>query len=358
MNRPIRTILSLLITGGALVAYGTLQAGASGGMSCPPGSRTSGYRDEHPVSSMLDQRRRWFRDRIRRQRERMDAMREAYTDQAKRFETWRGAGGFRPYTNFDAPPPEPMHSPIGEAAIPDFPEAGYMPPPPPPPPFYPSFPPAYGWSGPPTDAVTAAPSLVPTAAVAPPSVVAEPRPSIEAPVVGTELGDPAQPQVPQAAVSAPALVRPEGQIVEAADSDSDQVADERDLCPGTDPSIDVDAFGCPKAVPIVLRGVNFNIDSDRLTEESSGILDGVAATLVAHPDIRVEISGHTDSDGDDTENKALSQRRADQVKAYLVGKGVASDRLVARGYGEEQPITGNETAAEKAQNRRVELSRL
>jgi outer membrane protein OmpA-like peptidoglycan-associated protein len=155
------------------------------------------------------------------------------------------------------------------------------------------------------------------------------------------------------AVAEPAPVTPP-----ASDSDGDQVMDGRDLCPGTDPSIAVDEFGCPRAVPIVLRGVNFHTDSDQLTEESSAILDGVAATLVANPEIKLEVSGHTDSDGDDAYNKELSQRRAARVKAYLVEKGVAAGNLVARGYGEEQPITGNETASDKAQNRRVELSRL
>ena len=158
-------------------------------------------------------------------------------------------------------------------------------------------------------------------------------------------------QPPVVVESAPVTLPP-------SDSDGDRVVDGRDLCPGTDPSIAVDEFGCPQSVPIVLRGVNFHTDSDQLTEASSAILDGVAATLVANPEIKLEVSGHTDSDGDDAYNKQLSQRRAARVKAYLVEKGVAAGNLVARGYGEEQPITGNETASDKAQNRRVELSRL
>jgi outer membrane protein OmpA-like peptidoglycan-associated protein len=142
------------------------------------------------------------------------------------------------------------------------------------------------------------------------------------------------------------------------DGDADGVNDLSDLCPDTAAGIAVDGLGCDDAARIVLRGVNFKTDSDELTIESLTILDGVSATLSAHPQIRVTVAGHTDSDGDDSYNKDLSQRRAQSVVDYLVGHGVDAANLIAQGFGEEQPVASNDTAEGKAQNRRVELNRL
>ncbi len=142
------------------------------------------------------------------------------------------------------------------------------------------------------------------------------------------------------------------------DVDGDGVIDASDLCPDTPAGAQVDAFGCEQDAAIVLRGVNFELDSDRLTKESLKILDGVATTLTANSDIRVQVAGHTDSQGENVYNKDLSQRRATSVVDYLISKGVASTNLVPMGYGEEQPIAGNASAAGRAQNRRVELVRI
>jgi outer membrane protein OmpA-like peptidoglycan-associated protein len=152
----------------------------------------------------------------------------------------------------------------------------------------------------------------------------------------------------------PAPAAPSG----PADGDSDGVADGTDLCPDTAAGTPVDALGCSEAARIVLRGVNFKTDSDELTDESLAILDGVASTLSAHPQIRVMVAGHTDSDGEDAYNKDLSQRRAQSVVNYLADNGVKRDNLIAMGYGEERPVADNDTAEGKAQNRRVELNRL
>ncbi|MBL3527118.1 MAG: OmpA family protein [gamma proteobacterium endosymbiont of Lamellibrachia anaximandri] len=154
------------------------------------------------------------------------------------------------------------------------------------------------------------------------------------------------------AASAPA---PEAPV--ATDSDADGVLNSRDMCPDSSAGATVDALGCEQHVAIVLRGVNFKTNSDELTDDSAEILDRVAATLVANPDIAVEVSGHTDSDGDAVYNKDLSQRRAETVMAYLVINGVPADNLSAMGYGEENPMAGNDSPEGKAQNRRVELSR-
>ena len=145
---------------------------------------------------------------------------------------------------------------------------------------------------------------------------------------------------------------------ETTDVDQDGVSGADDLCPDTAAGASVDAFGCDDAARIVLRGVHFKTDSDELTAESLAILDGVSATLTAHPQVRVMVAGHTDSDADDAYNKDLSLRRAKSVVTYLIAQGVNHENLSAMGYGQEQPIADNDTAEGKAENRRVELIRL
>ena len=85
------------------------------------------------------------------------------------------------------------------------------------------------------------------------------------------------------------------------------------------------------------------------------MLDEAAAYLASHPDVTVEIAGHTDSDGESAENITLSQDRADVVKAYLEDQGIDGSRLVPVGYGETEPVASNETEAGKARNRRIEF---
>ena len=175
-------------------------------------------------------------------------------------------------------------------------------------------------------------------------------PVVEAPV-------PAPPP-PAKPVPAPAAAAPEPTpVARGSDGDADGVQDSADLCANTSAGTAVDPFGCAKDVPIVLRGVNFETDAYLLTPDSTDILDRVSATLLAHPEIKAEVTGHTDSDGDDADNKQLSQLRAETVMRYLTGQGVNPENLTARGYGEEQPVTTNDTEAGKAQNRRVELNR-
>lgn len=139
------------------------------------------------------------------------------------------------------------------------------------------------------------------------------------------------------------------------DSDGDGVADYLDKCPGTPKGFKVDAEGCIIEQTIVLRGVNFEYDKDQLTAEAKAILDAVVPGLAAQPKLTLEIGGHTDSRGTDAYNKALSQRRANSVKAYLAGKGVAPERLAAVGYGESKPVADNKLEAGRSENRRVEF---
>lgn len=171
-----------------------------------------------------------------------------------------------------------------------------------------------------------------------------PQPAVKPPVAAEQKPVDVKPATPAKPISI--------------DDDKDRVLNSSDFCPNTAEGTLVDAFGCAIDEVIVLHGVNFHTDSDKLTDESIVILDGVSTTLKLYPDLKLEVSGHTDSVAEDDYNKHLSQRRAERVREYLISKGAAADNLTARGYGEERPIASNETAEGKALNRRVELNRL
>ena len=106
---------------------------------------------------------------------------------------------------------------------------------------------------------------------------------------------------------------------------------------------------------IKLNNIYFDFDSYDLKPESFTELDRLYKFLVDNPGIKVEISAHTDSKGSDEYNLELSQKRAESVVNYLIAKGTNSDRLVAKGYGETQPIATNDTEEGRALNRRVEM---
>lgn len=139
------------------------------------------------------------------------------------------------------------------------------------------------------------------------------------------------------------------------DSDGDGVVDSGDKCPDTHKGAKVDAVGCEIPEVIVLKGVNFETASDHLTSDSIGILNGVADTLLRRPDVTIEVAGYTDSRGAASYNQKLSQMRAQAVANYLISRGVMAENLTAKGYGEENPVADNKTAAGQAENRRVEL---
>jgi OOP family OmpA-OmpF porin len=104
---------------------------------------------------------------------------------------------------------------------------------------------------------------------------------------------------------------------------------------------------------LVVRAVDFEFNSSRLTEPARETLDEVGAALQKQPDMQVEIQGYTDSIGADAYNLNLSQKRAAAVKAYLVSKGLSDTSLTAKGYGKVDPIASNATKEGRAQNRRV-----
>ncbi len=102
---------------------------------------------------------------------------------------------------------------------------------------------------------------------------------------------------------------------------------------------------------------NLYFDSNKweVKQESKGELDKLYEIISISPNMRVEIAGHTDNVGDDATNMRLSQNRANAVRDYLVSKGLNTDRLVPKGYGETSPETTNETAEGRQQNRRTEV---
>lgn len=163
------------------------------------------------------------------------------------------------------------------------------------------------------------------------------------------------------------------------DNDQDGIPDAVDKCPGTDKTvaegIDTketyndydDDDGCPDKKPeiavdkgksIVLEGVYFATGSANLTNNSKAVLDKVVRTLKENQEIEVEIRGYTDNTGSYETNLALSQKRADAVKVYLMSNGIDASRIKAIGFGPENPIAPNTTREGRAKNRRIEFFRV
>ena len=109
------------------------------------------------------------------------------------------------------------------------------------------------------------------------------------------------------------------------------------------------------APKLVLEGVNFDFDKATLRQDDMGNLDNDVATLKSWGDVDIEVAGHTDSMGSDAYNMKLSQQRAEAVRNFLISRGVAENRLTAKGYGESQPVADNATEEGRFKNRRVEL---
>lgn len=160
------------------------------------------------------------------------------------------------------------------------------------------------------------------------------------------------------------------------DTDGDGIPDSKDKCPTVYAKT---ADGCPAPEPVaepapapapppapapaaapapkklVLEGVNFDHDRATLRQDAYPILDQAAEALKEWGDVKVEVNGYTDSRGKDRYNLRLSQRRAEAVRNYLIGKGIAPERLIAKGFGESRPVADNKTEEGRFKNRRVEL---
>ncbi len=145
------------------------------------------------------------------------------------------------------------------------------------------------------------------------------------------------------------------------DNDKDGFADKDDACPDV-PGVAPD--GCPKKYNLVVvtaqkielkQTVFFDFNKASIKSVSFALLNEVAQAMVDNPTIKVEIGGHTDSVGNDAFNLKLSQSRAESVRTYLIKRGIASNRMVPKGFGENVPIADNRTEAGRSQNRRVEF---
>ncbi len=169
-------------------------------------------------------------------------------------------------------------------------------------------------------------------------------------------GSPVEKAVEPQATELAALESATAQYV-SADRDADGIPDNKDLCLESPVNAIVDATGCAPDANIALTGVNFRYDSDALTNPSRAVLDQVAVILREQPNLRVEIAGHSDTQGDAAYNLWLSEQRAKSVMTYLVSQGVPAEQLSAHGYGGSQPIAENTTREGLARNRRVELRR-
>jgi outer membrane protein OmpA-like peptidoglycan-associated protein len=146
------------------------------------------------------------------------------------------------------------------------------------------------------------------------------------------------------------------------DNDHDGIIDATDTCPNE--AGPASNNGCPQtfehinvtAERIELRqAIFFQTGKAVIMPRSFGLLDEVVVALKARPSMKVRIEGHTDIRGGRAYNLRLSQSRADSVRAYLVGNGISSDRMEAKGYGPDQPIDDNKTTAGRERNRRVEF---
>lgn len=135
------------------------------------------------------------------------------------------------------------------------------------------------------------------------------------------------------------------------DSDGDGVIDSRDKCKNTPAGAKVNANGCWS-----YNSIDFGFNSTEITPAYAPLLDNAIYTLKRNPNLTVQLEGHTDSTGPAEYNQGLSVRRAEAVKKHLVKNGIAASRLTVKGFGESNPIASNDTAAGRAENRRVGFS--
>ncbi len=151
------------------------------------------------------------------------------------------------------------------------------------------------------------------------------------------------------------------------DTDGDGILDKDDACPKVK-GIKAEK-GCPKPEPkevisveakaqldAYAKTIYFNSGKDSFKNGVTEKLDAIAGIMKEYDTANFLVEGHTDSQGSNTLNQKLSEKRATAVMNYLVGKGISSSRLSSVGFGEDYPIADNKTKAGRAQNRRVEIS--
>jgi outer membrane protein OmpA-like peptidoglycan-associated protein len=145
------------------------------------------------------------------------------------------------------------------------------------------------------------------------------------------------------------------------DKDGDGINDEEDKCP--DAKGTAGGNGCPEEikkeiiqkVEYAAKSIQFKYGSSELTTNSYKVLDEVSEILRSNPEIKVLIEGHTSSDGTREVNMKLSKNRAENVKKYLLSKGIDENRLTTMGHGPDKPLGPEKTEVDKIKNRRVEM---
>ena len=145
------------------------------------------------------------------------------------------------------------------------------------------------------------------------------------------------------------------------DRDGDDVPDKVDHCP--DVAGPMDSWGCPAYKKVVVKRdklelkekLYFAWNQGTLQEASFPVLDEVVQALNDNKGFRVQVEGHTSSEGADDHNQTLSEQRANAVLDYLVAHGIGKERLVSKGFASSVPIDSNETSAGRENNRRVEF---
>ena len=146
------------------------------------------------------------------------------------------------------------------------------------------------------------------------------------------------------------------------DTDGDGILDKDDKCPNEPGTVANN--GCPEVEPTAevmatlnsyARTILFDSGKATFQKQTNQVLEAMTAIFKEYPQANFSIEGHTDSDGSNSMNLALSDRRANAVRDYLIANGISADRLSAKGFGEENPIASNSTRAGKRENRRVEV---
>ena len=107
---------------------------------------------------------------------------------------------------------------------------------------------------------------------------------------------------------------------------------------------------------VIFNNLTFASSSAQITGDSATEIDNLAAILKAYPNVKINIAGYTDSQGDATKNKALSEARAMAIKGRLMGQDIVGTRISTQGFGAENPIASNDTEEGRAQNRRIEVT--
>ena len=138
--------------------------------------------------------------------------------------------------------------------------------------------------------------------------------------------------------------------VEVKDSDNDGVPDDKDKCKDTPAGANVNINGC-----WVVKDLYFDLGKTTIAAESQKNVDEVVVVMQNNPEMKLEIQGYTDNTGSAKFNQKLSEKRAIAVMDYVASKGIAKNRMTAKGYGIENPADTNDTEEGRARNRRVEL---